>query len=325
MAELYDKEHPINEETYMQESEELQEEEVLQAEAKQDSKVSKPAADSSNSGLLQIVSVLAVIIVGCALVFWFLFPHGEGKSQDVRYVRGLDDSSVKPEESPEALAALDNKIQADLNSAVEATQAPNTQVEASPSPASQSQNQQLIIVWGDPASQNGTGTLVNPQASAPVPDSAFNQAQEAQGPDIRVSPDKQDSKAAVASSASAAQTQTKAPVKAVPPQSAKPQVVAAQKPPVHKAQTQNQEVLGKQFWIQIISSPNRDRVEQVMDQLADLGFKGRISSRTVEGTDFYRLRYGPYVSKDEAAKFLTWVQQIKGFEASYISEEYYSK
>lgn len=77
-----------------------------------------------------------------------------------------------------------------------------------------------------------------------------------------------------------------------------------------------------EYWIQLIASPNRDRVEQARVTLADYSLGGRVTTRDVDGELFYRLRVGPYASQAEAEQFLEWIRDIDGFEAAYISEEY---
>jgi cell division protein FtsN len=76
------------------------------------------------------------------------------------------------------------------------------------------------------------------------------------------------------------------------------------------------------YWIQVISSPSRDTVESAQRTLASQNLSGRITSVTVDGDIFYRLRVGPYESREEAGKFLDWISDIEGFGGSYISEVY---
>lgn len=77
-----------------------------------------------------------------------------------------------------------------------------------------------------------------------------------------------------------------------------------------------------EYWIQVIASPSRDRVEQARVTLEERGLRGRITTRTVDNTVFYRLRVGGYSERAEAEKFLAWIREIEGFSQSYISEEY---
>ncbi len=77
-----------------------------------------------------------------------------------------------------------------------------------------------------------------------------------------------------------------------------------------------------EYWIQVISSPRRDRVEQAKDRLETQELGGRITAKHIDGDTFYRLRVGPYNNKNEAEKFLGWISDIDGFAESYISEVY---
>ncbi len=86
--------------------------------------------------------------------------------------------------------------------------------------------------------------------------------------------------------------------------------------------TEPRRVRVTEYWIQVISSPSRDTVEQAKLRLEEERLSGRITSKSVEGRDFYRLRVGPYSDKSEASKFLDWIRDINDFSGSYISEEY---
>ncbi len=75
-----------------------------------------------------------------------------------------------------------------------------------------------------------------------------------------------------------------------------------------------------EYWIQLFSTPNRDRIETAQARLEDLSFGSRVSTRTVEDTLYYRLRVGPYVNLHEAGKFLDWLSVIPDFGGAYISQ-----
>ena len=77
-----------------------------------------------------------------------------------------------------------------------------------------------------------------------------------------------------------------------------------------------------EYWIQLIASPSRDRIDQANVRLSDVNLSGRITTRQVEDTLYYRLRVGPYSTQAEAEKFLEWIGELDGFENAYISEEY---
>ncbi|MCA1754653.1 MAG: SPOR domain-containing protein [Spirochaeta sp.] len=103
------------------------------------------------------------------------------------------------------------------------------------------------------------------------------------------------------------------------PQRAAPARPAEEAAPAEPAQ---QRVRVTEYWIQVISSPSRDRVEQARVRLQQQNLGSRITSIDHNNTTFFRLRVGPYTNKAEADKFLDWVQAVDGFEESYISEEY---
>jgi len=81
----------------------------------------------------------------------------------------------------------------------------------------------------------------------------------------------------------------------------------------------------KEYWIQAGAYTSRSRADRIKEELDELGLSGRILSKDVEGTQYYRVRIGPYAEKAEADKFLTWVKQQEDFENSYISEVYRKK
>jgi DedD protein len=81
-------------------------------------------------------------------------------------------------------------------------------------------------------------------------------------------------------------------------------------------------VTRKEYWIQLISSPSLDTVQEARRQLRERTISGVITSISKDGTTYFRLRIGPYTKKAEAEKFLTWVQRIEGFGTSYISLVY---
>ena len=64
------------------------------------------------------------------------------------------------------------------------------------------------------------------------------------------------------------------------------------------------------------------RAEQTQADLAERGWDTRIISRDVDGEVFFRVRFGPFETKDEAGKFLDWITDIDTFKSSYISEVY---
>jgi cell division septation protein DedD len=80
---------------------------------------------------------------------------------------------------------------------------------------------------------------------------------------------------------------------------------------------------GTNYWIQVISSPNLGVVRDAQATLDERNLGSRITTKSVDGTNYFRLRVGPYSKRKEAEKFLGWVQRIEGFKESYISETYF--
>ena len=101
-----------------------------------------------------------------------------------------------------------------------------------------------------------------------------------------------------------------------------PQEETRRAEPARPAAPAEQRVRVTEYWIQVISSPSRDRVEQARVRLQEQNLGSRITSIDHNNTTFFRLRVGPYANKAEAEKFLEWVKAVDGFEESYISEEY---
>ena len=84
-------------------------------------------------------------------------------------------------------------------------------------------------------------------------------------------------------------------------------------------------VKGTEYWIQTGSFTSKTRAEQVRESLSSKGVVSRIVSKDVDGSNFFRVRVGPYQNKEEAEKFLGWIKGIENFENSYISQVYVEK
>ena len=76
----------------------------------------------------------------------------------------------------------------------------------------------------------------------------------------------------------------------------------------------------KEYEIQVGSYRTRTRAETINERLKELGLAGSIRTRQVGSATYYRVRIGPYSSQGEAAKFLTWLRDVKDLEDSYISQ-----
>jgi len=82
----------------------------------------------------------------------------------------------------------------------------------------------------------------------------------------------------------------------------------------------SRKVYVKEYEIQVGSYKTRTRAESINERLKELGVAGNIRTRKVGGATYYRVRIGPYSSQGEAAKFLTWLRDVKDLEDSYISQ-----
>ena len=72
------------------------------------------------------------------------------------------------------------------------------------------------------------------------------------------------------------------------------------------------------FWIQAGSFSTVGRAEGVKETLESKGITSIIENRVVDGTMYYRVRIGPYTSRNEADYWLSLVKSISGFESSQI-------
>ena len=114
-----------------------------------------------------------------------------------------------------------------------------------------------------------------------------------------------------------------APAVAVKPAPVKPAPVkpAPVKPaPVKPAPVKKVNVT--EYWIQTGSFTSVASAEKAKQTLVSKGFTPTIQTKDVSGTNYFRVRLGPYPSKDEAKKFLHWVKGIDGFLESYVSKVY---
>ena len=75
---------------------------------------------------------------------------------------------------------------------------------------------------------------------------------------------------------------------------------------------------GRQYWIQTGSYKSKSKADSCNAVLIENGLAGHILTKQINDDTFFRVRIGPYTNKNEAEKFLSWIQKINGMEASYI-------
>ena len=80
-----------------------------------------------------------------------------------------------------------------------------------------------------------------------------------------------------------------------------------------------------EYWIQAGSYTSMIRADEVKQKLSEKGIASVITTKTVDGADYYRVRIGPYGSEAEAEKFLGWIRGVSGFESSYVSMVYVTR
>jgi DedD protein len=157
---------------------------------------------------------------------------------------------------------------------------------------------------GNVTIDRNTGTVISiqrPQTAA-VPDTTETEAAKpaqtapAQAAPAQAAPPKESVK------------KTVAPV--VPAAPAKPAVSAA--PPPKKT--------SRNFWVQAGSYSSRERADNAKKILYEKGITAIITNQQVNGQTYYRVRIGPYTSRDDADYWLAMIKAISGFDKSYSLE-----
>jgi DedD protein len=72
------------------------------------------------------------------------------------------------------------------------------------------------------------------------------------------------------------------------------------------------------YWVQTGSFSTIARAEAVKDTLSAKGISSLVENREVQGKTYFRVRVGPYVSKNEADYWLALIKSIHGFEESLV-------
>jgi len=173
--------------------------------------------------------------------------------------------------------------------------------------------EQVTIVVGEQPGQAPPPAAAEPlpappAAPAPAPAAA---------PRVEAAPapaPKAEAKPAVAAAGKPAATPAAKPAAAPAAKpAAKPAAAPAARPAPRHIQV-------KEYWIQTGSYSSASRAEEVVRALAEKGLAATTSTRQLNGQTRFRVRVGPYASRAEADKFLAWIQAVKGFESSYISQ-----
>jgi DedD protein len=104
-------------------------------------------------------------------------------------------------------------------------------------------------------------------------------------------------------------------------EAAKPAAKPAPKPatqPVSKPAAAQKPKPEAAYWVQIGSYSKKSGADKAKANLSERGLVSVIFDSEVQGTTYYRVRVGPYVSQAEADYWLRLVREINGFEKSQI-------
>lgn len=72
------------------------------------------------------------------------------------------------------------------------------------------------------------------------------------------------------------------------------------------------------YWVQVFSSANQLRAEEIREQLTDQGMPIAVQSRQLNGSLRYRVRIGAFAHRNEAEYYASNMRKIEGFESSYV-------
>jgi DedD protein len=78
--------------------------------------------------------------------------------------------------------------------------------------------------------------------------------------------------------------------------------------------------LYRDYWVQAGSYSTKERADGVKKSLDDKGITSIVTNQQVNGQTFFRVRVGPYTSKNEAEYWLAMIKSIDGFENSQVWE-----
>ena len=126
--------------------------------------------------------------------------------------------------------------------------------------------------------------------------------------------------AAVPNAAPAEKT-VSAPAPKKPAETPKPAATAAPKSstPAAKAAPAQPKVYDD-YWVQTGAFSTVAKAQGVKETLANKGITSIIENRDVDGKTLFRVRVGPYTSKNEADYWLSLIKSIGGFEDSQIRQ-----
>jgi DedD protein len=254
------------------------------------------------------VGVFLVIVIGASiLVFSPRSPSpAAAASGSARTTRPI------PAGNPQGTVSPDSRVS--VNPTELAKKATEPQ-KSETSPDEDRDRTNVFYIYGEVPSEvvtvdRGTGnrlTVDVPRpATAAVPDEA---------PRARPAPAKAPQAPAAAPPAHTSPATKVATPKAVTPKAAAPKTAAPQKAaPKASSPAKSPD----NYWVQTGSFSTLARAEAVKDTLSDKGITSLIENRAMEEKTYFRVRVGPYTSKNEADYWLALIRSIHGFEESQV-------
>jgi DedD protein len=251
------------------------------------------------------VGVFLVIVIGAAYLAFSPRDRFEGTVES-RYVPVRE--PVYPGALPEGVMAAAGEGEPASMDAVDIIRNPNAPLPLVPGPGIQQENNFYINnsgaqdqpVLAERTAGDGSRVLINvprPSAAAVPNTPPLGRAAPASAP-------------APAPAGLATEKKTPAPGPGSRPAASK----TAAAPP--KAQSPVR--LYDTYWIQTGSFSAKTRAEGVKETLAARGVASIIENRAINGRTYFRVRVGPYATKNEADYWLSLVKSIEGFEDSQI-------
>ena len=96
---------------------------------------------------------------------------------------------------------------------------------------------------------------------------------------------------------------------------------AAVSPPPAKMEAPGptfREIRENAYWVQVFSSGNVNRAEEIRDKLTTAGFPANVIVREVDGKTWYRVRIGAFGEEGEAEHYAEKIRALSGYESSYV-------
>lgn len=129
---------------------------------------------------------------------------------------------------------------------------------------------------------------------------------------------------ATAASSSSTTTKPYTPAPATPTRTAAPSASTSTTTTTRPASTARSSTAAAvprtEYWIQAASLTSRSRAEDLQASLISSGLSAIINIHEVDGTPWYRVRIGPYQSRNEADGWLGNIKKLPGCTEAYISE-----